>query len=115
MERTNDTAGPTDTGNADRNGGEEEEDAGDVDDVRTKQRCCNIGTLGYFARGCRMKGLGKGKGMAETRNSKGKGQVGKEGGGKKGGCRQGWPYQGQCYGMCKEYTSYYRKLATETL
>ena len=36
-----------------------------------------------------MKGLGKGKGMAETRNGKGKGQAGKEGGGKKGGCRQG--------------------------
>ena len=73
----------------------EEEDWEDVDDVRRKSTCDTCGMMGDFARDCRRKGKGRGKGNDGSKGyAKGKGTTMK-GAGKKGkgtcGGRKGGP------------------------
>ena len=51
---------------------EEDKDAGDTDEVQRSQRCFSCFTLGQFARDCRLKGKGEGKGKDGGTKDKGK-------------------------------------------
>ena len=89
-----------------------EEERDDVNEVRRDRRCHTCGMMGHFARHCRTKGNGKGKGKDEGKGyGKGKGKTmkgtGGKGAGKSGRFKGGRGeqndrgYQGQCWSCGK--------------